>query len=449
MIHRCFSFAFVLLSAAVFISIPPAAHAQRPLITTIYSADPSAHVWPGSDRLWVYGSHDAPGTNTHDTMADYHVFSTDDMVNWIDHGRVLSVDDVPWAISHAWAIDAVLWKGSYYLVYCMKEKGSGAFRTGLATSKFPQGPFKDIGPIKGVDWGQDPALFVDDDGQPYLFWGCGGGCSGAKLSDDLLSVIPGSVVNLKPQLDCVFEGPYVHKYKGKYYLSYPGLTGGKWPEEMYYAVADKPLGPYKSMGKYIPQFPGQAGTNHGSIVEYKGQWYAFHHSMEMSKGKSECRNLLADKLSYNEDGSIRPIVPDKGGVTGKLSKTTIWLEAENASMQGGRLSGTEVEAVHPGFSGPGYVGGFDKACESVKFLAQTGNHTKFRLKIGYAAPAGDQENNVLVNYRMIPDVKFPKSEKFTEVDLGVVELRDGDNYVSVIRKTGGILLDYIKLEQEP
>jgi hypothetical protein len=220
--------------------------AGNPLISTVYSADPSAHVWPGDDRLWLYCSHDQPGTNTHDTMISYHVFSSSDLVNWTDYGVVLHLKDVHWAISHMWAIDCVLWKGTYYLVFCAKEKGTGIFRTGLATSPRPQGPFTDIGYIQGMEWGQDPALFVDDDGVPYLYWGAGGVCHGARLSDDLRSVVPGTIVDLTKQLTYVYEGPWVHKYRGKYYLSYPGLPGGNWPENMYYAIADKPLGPYVS-----------------------------------------------------------------------------------------------------------------------------------------------------------------------------------------------------------
>jgi hypothetical protein len=101
---------------------------MNPLIPTVFSADPSAHVWPGDDRLWIYASHDQPGTNNHDTMDSYHVFSSTDLVNWTDYGPVLHLKDVKWAISHMWAIDAVLWKGLYYLVYCAVERESGLFK---------------------------------------------------------------------------------------------------------------------------------------------------------------------------------------------------------------------------------------------------------------------------------------------------------------------------------
>ncbi len=425
--------------------------AQNPAVTSIHIADPSAHVWPGSDKLWVYVSHDQPGTNTHATMADYHVLSTTDMVNWTDYGSVLHVKNVSWAASHAWAIDAALLDSTYYLVYCMQEKGNGVFRTGLATSKYPQGPFTDIGYIKGVEWGQDPALFVDDDKQAYLYWGCGGSCFAAKLSKDFKSIIPETKVNLTPQLTDVFEGPWVHKYKGKYYLSYPALPGKKWPEHMYYAVADKPLGPYVCKGEYIGRFDGMAGTNHGSIVKYKNKWYAFHHGMKMSGNKSECRNMLVDCLSYNSDGTIKPIIPSAIGVAEcgapqGPTVTTILLEAENGTAAGGSIQGAKINNLRKGYSGSGYVDSFDHPNDCVTVMASVAKNSKYRLKVGYAAKT-DQKHEILLNYIMLQNLAFPKSDGFTEADFGIVSLREGDNFLKFIRKSSGIEIDYIKLVQ--
>jgi hypothetical protein len=107
-------------------------------------------------------------------MVSYHVFSTKDCVNWTDHGRVFDLADAKWAASHMWAIDATYRHGKYYLVYCAVAAADGIFRTGIAVSDRPEGPFTDLGPVKGVDWGQDPALYVDDNDVPWLFWGSGG-----------------------------------------------------------------------------------------------------------------------------------------------------------------------------------------------------------------------------------------------------------------------------------
>lgn len=444
----------------VFLSLVPAiSRAGNPLIPYVYAADPSAHVWPGDDRLWLYTSHDQPGANSHDSMQSYHVFSTTNLVDWTDYGRVLHLRDVKWAGSHMWAIDAVLWKGIYYLVYCAQEKGDGIYRTGLATSPVPQGPFTDIGFIHGVDWGQDPALFVDDDGTPYLTWGCGGGCYAAKLNDDLKSVVPGTIVDLKKQLTWVFEGPWIHKYNGKYYLSYPGLPDGQWPEHMYYAVADKPLGPYTFQGKYMAGFKKMAGTNHGSIIKHKARWYFFYHSAWVSDGNSTCRNLMCDELHYNADGTIQMMTPTTNGVAvdgtaPAPSRCTILLEAENGKAAGGEIFDAVVATNLAGFSGTGYVTGLDRVNKSVTVLAQVAKAGQWRLKIGYASPSGDQTNRVSVNAFNLKDLKFPKSETFTELDAGIVNLREDDNFIKLTYPNrtpnpNNILVDYFKLEMIP
>lgn len=147
---------------------PAALLAGNPLINTVQSANPSAHVWPGDERLWIYASHDQPGTNTHDTMIGYHVFSSTNLVEWTDYGVVYHQHSAKWAAGNMWAIDCVKRGDTYYLVYCAVDREDGNFHTALATSKFPQGPFRDLGKIEGTTGGQDPALFIDKDDQPYL-----------------------------------------------------------------------------------------------------------------------------------------------------------------------------------------------------------------------------------------------------------------------------------------
>jgi len=426
-------------------------YGQNPLISHIYAADPSAHVWPAdTNKLWLYTSHDVPGTNHHATMFDYHVFSTSDLVTWTDYGRVLSVDDVDWAITWAWAIDAVCRNEKYYLIFCMMEKATGIFRTGLAVSDVPQGPFTNIGFIQGVENGQDPALFVDDDNIPYLYWGGGAHCYGARLTDDLKSIVQESKVELTQQLFEVFEGPWLHKYQGKYYLSYPGLPNGKWPEEMYYAISEKPLGPFKYMGKYIPEFKGQAGTNHGSIVQYKSQWIAFHHSAWLSDGNGANRNLMADYLYYKPDGTIKPIIPDSSGLSkGKPTNCIIFLEAENGKPAGGRLEGTQVESSFDGYSGKGYVAGFDVRHDYVEVFVQVAKDMKANLKLRYSANA-DFKADVLVGVLMLDGwsgTKFKKTNGWEEINLGEVQLKEGDNKIHFSSLNSvDIKIDYFKLE---
>ena len=438
--------AFLYLSCVIFL-FADTLSAQNPFNKYIYAADPSAHVWKNdTTTLWLYTSHDVPGTNHHATMFDYHVFSTKDLVNWTDHGRVLSVDDVDWATDYAWAIDAVNRHGKYYLIFCMHENKTGMFRTGVAVSDVPQGPFKNIGFIEGVEWGQDPCVYVDDDNRAYLYWGAGGACSAAELNDDLLSIKPETKRDLTKELFEVFEGPWVHKYNGKYYLSYPALPGNKWPEQMYYAVADKPLGPFTYKGNYIPYFEGQAGTNHGSIVKFKGQWLAFHHSMIISEGKSEQRSLMADFLFYNPDGTIKPIIPNPLGISGgKPGKSIIHLEAENGVPAGGKLVGTQVETTTSGFSNKGYVTGFDIRSDYAEVLVQVAKDMNANLKICLSAEA-DFSADILVGPFMLAGwdgLPIKKTNGWEEVDLGTIPLKAGDNKIRfTCHKNPNVKVDY-------
>ncbi|MFI3263517.1 MAG: family 43 glycosylhydrolase [Rikenellaceae bacterium] len=426
------TFSLLGLFAAFSISI---ASAQVPLLSHVYAADPSAHVWPSdTTTLWLYTSHDEPGTNTHKTMFSYHAFSTKDLVNWTDHGRILSVDDVDWAITMGWAIDAVYWKGKYYLVTCMKERATGTTRTGLAVSDYPQGPFVDAGYIKGVEFGQDPSLFVDDDGTPYLYWGAGSKCYAAELEKDLHSIKTSTLVDLTDQLFEVFEGPWVHKYKGKYYLSYPGLPDHKWPEQMYYATADKPLGPYTFEKIYIPNFENYSGTNHGSIINWKGDWIAFHHGAHLSGGRSACRSLLADWMTYDKKGVIKTIDNPKGLGLADKTKVTIFLEAENAPRQGGKLDGTYISQTKEGFSGTGYVTGFDVKFNFAQVMVQVAKETKGDLTIRFHADK-DFHADVFVGNCVLNNewtgMLIKKEEGWQEIKFENIELKPGDNNIKI------------------
>ncbi len=428
--------------------------AQQPLLSHVYAADPSAHVWEDdTTTLWLYTSHDEPGTNTHKTMFSYHAFSTKDLVNWTDHGRVLSVDDIPWASTMGWAIDAVYWKGRYYLVHCMKERATGTTRTGLAVSDYPQGPFIDAGYIRGVEFGQDPSLFVDDDSTPYLFWGSGGNCLGAELTSDLRSIKKHTLVDLTKELFEVFEGPWVHKYNGKYYLSYPGLPGNKWPEQMYYATADKPLGPYTYEKIYIPKLKNNSGTNHGSIIEWKGKWIAFHHNSELSGGNSTCRNLLADWLTYDKNGVINTIENTQGLGLAKESKVTMFLEAENAPRQGGKLDGTYTAQSKGGYSGTGYVTGFETPFNYVAVMAQVAKPMRGNLTIRIDAEA-DFRADFFVGKRVLNDEwsgkLIKKTDGWQEIYFENIELETGDNAIKIQSyQDVNLKVDWFKIELVP
>ncbi|KAF3921833.1 Beta-xylosidase [Arthrobotrys entomopaga] len=314
----------------------------EPLVTHIYTADPSAHVF--NNRVYIYPSHDRE-TDIEDNdngdqydMVDYHVFSMDTIGSEvIDHGVVLHQDDIPWVSKQLWAPDAAEKNGKYYLYYPARDK-EGVFRLGVAEGDKPEGPFKpDPEPIPG-SYSIDPACLVDDDGQAYLYfggiWGGQLQCwqtgeykaedyttmepkgTGpailprvAKLTDDMHTfdgeVQQVSIVDEEGKLLIAddhdrrfFEAAWVHKYNGKYYFSYS--TGDS--HYLCYAIGDSPLGPFTYAGRILE--PVQGWTTHHSIAEVHGKWYLFHHDTTLS-GKNHLRCVKVRELVYDAEGKLQ------------------------------------------------------------------------------------------------------------------------------------------------
>lgn len=297
--------------------------AQNPIITNIYTADPSAHVFNG--QVYVYPSHDRDSSTTFD-MDDYHVFSSNNMVDWTDHGIALSLTDVKWAHDKAWAPDCAFHKGKYYFYFPTDRSFIG-----VAVGDSPQGPFTDPinkpliskdspGVINTRDF-IDPSIFIDDDGTPYLFFGQLE-INVVKLNDDMISY-DGEVRQIDGAKN-FFEAVWVHKYKGKYYLSYStwGDKGHTGPQ-IVYAISDNVMGPYEYKGLILDEV--NSGTNHHSIVEFQHQWYLFYHNCDLflknttsdspdMKYKPYRRSVCVDYLYYNTDGTIIKVRPTKQGV---------------------------------------------------------------------------------------------------------------------------------------
>lgn len=406
----------------------------------IFAADPSAHVF--NDRLYLYVSYDEPYTNSYDSMVCYHALSTDDLVNWVDHGRILHLDQVDWALSHMWAIDANFYKGKYYLTFCAFDKESSTFQTGLAIADRPEGPFKDIGPIKGVDWGQDPTFFIDDDGTPYLIWGGRGSVLIGQLSDDLQSIKKETITNVSEQIHG-YEGPFVHKYNSKYYLTYPALDGDKWPQRMCYAISDNIFGPYEANGIYIDQYPGHSGTIHGSVTKFKEKWLAFYHSGWVS-GTETARSLMMDEITYDQDGSINKIIPlpSPNGISHIDGRNwSVVLDAAAAPKAGGKLFGTEIKS--DGGTGAGYVTGFTRQEYGLRVLFQVGVPRKYELKIRYRSNVNRNGRVLAGNYLFYNGIQnlsydeyvnrgttFPSTDgEWRDLTIGLHNFTSGDHLI--------------------
>lgn len=318
----------------------------QPLTTEYYIADPSAHVF--ENRIYIYGSHDIDGTTpeddlgSHFEMRDYRVLSMDRIGGEVTvHPVALDVADVPWADRQMWAPDAAYKNGKYYFYFPAKDK-QGVFYIGAAVGDRPEGPFKaQPEPIKG-SFSMDPAVFTDDDGQSYMYFGgIWGGqlqrwANGsydesigntdlnrpndpalmpkiAKMQDNMLEFAEAPRDALivdkqgKPLLGGdlerrFFEAPWVHKYNGKYYLSYS--TGDT--HNIVYAIGDNPYGPFTYQGKVLE--PPQGWTSHHSIAEVDGRWYLFYHDTQLTN-RTHLRSAKVTELFYNPDGTIRTIDP--------------------------------------------------------------------------------------------------------------------------------------------
>ena len=317
---------------------------RKPLVSHIYTADPSAHVFDG--KIYIYPSHDLDHSiaDSKDgdvyNMEDYHVLSMDSLDSECkDNGEALHMKDVPWVSKQMWAPDLARKNGKYYLIFPARDK-EGLFRIGMAQSDSPVGPFKaEENYIEGT-CSIDPCIFVDDDGRNYL---CYGGLWGgqlekwkagvfdpngeepapdqpmcapfiAEINDDMNKLIGkpmklrvvdenGNDILAGDEDRRYFEDPWMHKMGDTYYFSYSTGT----THYIVYATSKNPTGPFTYRGRILEPVIGW--TTHHSIVEYNGKWYLFYHDSELSGGANHLRCVKYTELRFNDDGTIKTIKP--------------------------------------------------------------------------------------------------------------------------------------------
>lgn len=295
------------------------ASAQNPLITNQFTADPSARVF--GDRIYIYPSHDIlankdRGREGWFCMEDYHVFSSANLTDWTDHGVIVTQNKVPWVKPNSysmWAPDCIESNGKYYFYFPSTPKdttlGRG-FKIGVAIADQPTGPFiPQSKPILGVN-GIDPNVFIDKDGQAYLYWSQGN-IYAAKLKENMTELASEPVILQELPMKGLKEGPYLFERKGIYYLTYPHVENKT--ERLEYAISNSPLGPFKVTGVIMDETPG-CWTNHHSIIEFKKQWILFYHANDLSPSFDKARSIRADYLSFNDDGTIVKVKPTLRGI---------------------------------------------------------------------------------------------------------------------------------------
>lgn len=288
----------------------------NPIITDKYTADPAALV--KNDTLWLFAGHDSTGGQKGYKMKDWLVYSTTDLKNWIEYPVPLKITDLSWAKSgDAYAGQVIERKGKYYWYISTNWSGIG-----VAVANRPEGPYKDaLGKplLTNKDcfasthsWACiDPAVFIDDDRQGWLFWG-NRECYYAKLKENMIE-IDGEIKKIDFDGFRFTEAPWISKRGEWYYLSY--ATG--FPEKIAYAMSRNINGPWEYKG-VLNEVAGNSNTNHQAILEYKGQWYFIYHNGSIqTDGGSFSRSVCIDRLFYNEDGTIKRIIMTSEGTGGK------------------------------------------------------------------------------------------------------------------------------------
>lgn len=452
--------------------LPQLSRAQNPIISEQFTADPTARVF--NNKVYLYPSHDivAPQGQRQDwfCMADYHVYSTDNLTDWTDHGVILSQQDVPWGKKDGysmWAPDCVYKNGKYYFYFPDAPQEGKGFAVGVATANHPEGPFTCLPqPIAGV-MGIDPCVLLDDDGKAYIYW-AGMGIRGAQLQDNMTEIVgyhpeanmPSGNTPSPQDMEQMMapfemkglpegfkEGPFAFKHKGKYYLTFPWVRKEKGTETLAYAMSDNPLGPWDFKGIIMSEHANGCWTNHHSIVNYQGQWYLFYHHNDLSPHFDKNRSVCIDKLTFNADGTIQEVKPTFRGVG--ISNATQPIQIDRYSSLKGNA---KIDYIFERMPQMGWMVDLKKGA-SVSY-----EHVNFALaKQNMVIRAMGKGNaSILVNGKKIAtfDVDAPRwTEEYLKTDHFIKGIENLSNTtapnrcignIEIVCNTGNVQIDWLR-----
>ncbi|KAA6332995.1 hypothetical protein EZS27_018546, partial [termite gut metagenome] len=383
-------------------------------------------------------------------MADYHVFSSENLTDWKDHGVIVSQDNVPWvdATSYSmWAPDCVYRNGKYYFYFPTAVKdtliGKGSM-VGVAVADTPYGPFvPQAEPIKGVH-GIDPCTLIDKDGQAYIYWAGFGNLMAAKLKENMLELASDPIPVRELPDKGLKEGPFVFEREGKYYFTFPWVQDST--EILAYAMGDNPMGPFEMQGTIMDQSPTGCWTNHHSIIEYKGQWYLFYHHNDLSPHFDKNRSIRVDSLHFNPDGTIQKVIPTLRGVGITDAQKEIQLDRYSRLSE----AGAHIDFLNTAntFEGWKVILGDNGAWvqyNKVDFGTENLKTVKARI-------SSDTGGKLLVrtgglNGRVIAEIEAPKNREWTDVSASLTDTPTGvlDLFVSLDGK-GAVEIDWIRFD---
>jgi hypothetical protein len=425
--------------------------AQNPIIRDQFSADPSARVF--NNRVYLYPSHDilaraGRGRPGWFCMEDYHVFSSSNLIDWTDHGVIVSQNKVNWVDSASfsmWAPDCIARNGKYYFYFPANAKGNSGrgFGIGVAVADNPAGPYTpQPEPIKNLR-GIDPCPFIDKDGQAYIYCSMGN-IIAAKLNENMLELasVP-QVVGDFPK-EGLKECPFLFERKGIYYMTYPHVQNKI--ERLEYAIADNPMGPFKVMGVIMDESPTGCWTIHQSVVEFNNQWYLFYHNNDLSPKFDKNRSVAIDSLFFNPDGSIRKVTPTLRGVgiTGAIQKIEINRYSQISE------TGIAVSFLDTLYTFNGWKTTLDKQNAWIQYnTVDFGNKKLKSVQVKALSHSGgilqirlDKSDGTL-----LAEVKIPEGTGWNTVDTKLSKYQKGiHNLVVVLKDNNPVEVDWIQFK---
>ncbi len=460
---------------------------NNPIIKSIFTADPEAHVWPTNpDKLYLYPSHDNYPSAGCDRMDAYHVYSTENMVDWVDEGEILRASDLDWGPyderPFMWAPDAAYNPDDqyYYFYWPAPDWSTGdwgdSWQTGVRRSRYPDRDFEEIPAedtytedFKGYIEGAGGNGMIDVcvrifDGQPYIYIGGSQRFFQGKLKDDMVTLeAPLEQIDTTDILPAYHEGPSVFERNGIYYLIYPGggdSSTGFSGDKFNYAMSDDPLGPWEYKGAFFD--PTGCDTSHGSVVEFKGKWYWFYHTMDLSNNGT-LRSVCVDEIHFNEDGTIQRMAKtfdsvEQNGPDYVRPEGTVY-SMDDAVVSGGAVKSADSSAPYDGkIVTDLYKTGATVTLENV-YGGEEGSRAM--IVFNYATPDDLPRMFLTANDMNYKAINFPKTggrSFFSESVFTTKKLNPGyDNTITLEAKNGAgkltlgsieiILLD--ELEDEP
>jgi hypothetical protein len=442
---------FIILNLLVFFlshNVP----AQNPIIRDQFSADPTARVF--GDKVYLYPSHDIQvPSNTKlrkdwFCMEDYHVFSSENLTDWKDHGMIVSQTSVPWANPKAysmWAPDCISKNGKYYFYFPTAPDSTygRGFAIGVAVADNPAGPFTpESKPIKGVR-GIDPNVFIDKDGQAYIYWS-GGNIYGAKLKDNMLELASEPVILKDLPGKGLKEGPFLFERNGIYYMTFPHVDNKI--ERLEYSISNSPLGPFKMTGVVMDESPVGCWTNHHSFINYKGQWYLFYHSNDLSPKFDKNRSVRIDSMFFNADGTIRKVTPTLRGVGLTDASSAIQIDRYSRISN----NGTTVAFMDTSNSFGGWKIIFSAQNAWIQYNAVDFGKKKFKTVIVKAASNTGTNLELRLNSLdgpVVAKINIPKGEEWQKIKVPVSGLKKGvQNLIVSLTDNNPAEVDWISFE---